>query len=266
VNKIESESYGGRTCYGAPVEQCIVVRGSGSRILLIGDSHALSLVPAFAGFARASGLTLAVSWSPSCPWPRGLVEVPIGSPTDLPQTCLAHQADWYDRLVPRFNPDVIVLAHHAFDDAKGGSDMRASGELIHPGKKGFARRVRAAARDSVKALAVDGRKVVILEPLPVAPAVFNPMTCLSKSKYLDDCRYAASPTSPTEKYYRSLANGSNVYTLDLDRLVCPYFPICDPIVNGVVVKRDQQHITADYSQTLGAAIGRVFRADGIVSR
>jgi hypothetical protein len=126
--------------------------------------------------------------------------------------------------------------------------------------------VRAAARDSVEALAVDGRKVVILEPLPVAPAVFNPITCLSKSKYLDDCRYTATSTTPIEKYYRSLANGTNVFTFDLDRLVCPYLPICDPIVRGVVVKRDPQHITAGYSATLAAPIGQVFRANGIVPK
>jgi peptidoglycan/LPS O-acetylase OafA/YrhL len=264
VNKIESELYGGKTCYGAQVEQCIVVRGSGSRILLIGDSHALSLVPAFAGFARNRDLTLAVAWSPSCPWPRGLVELPLGSPTDLPKTCGEHQSDWYDRLVPRFDPDVIVLAHRSFDDPRGGADMRANGVLIRPGAKGFGRRVRAAARDSVNALAVGGRKVVILEPLPIAPAVLNPITCLSESKYLDDCRYAATPTTPMEKFYRSLADGTDVFTLDLDRLVCPYFPICDPIVRGVVVKRDPQHITAGYSKTLAGPIGQVFRANGIV--
>jgi hypothetical protein len=54
--------------------------------------------------------------------------------------------------------------------------------------------------------------------------------------------------------------------LDLDRLVCPYFPICDPIVNGVVVKRDKQHITAAYSKTMGEPIDSVLAADGVVPR
>ena len=94
----------------------------------------------------------------------------------------------------------------------------------------------------------------------------NPMTCLSKATYLDDCRYVASKTTPIEKYYRSLADGTNVFTLDLDRLVCPYLPICDPIVRGVVVKRDPQHITAAYSKTLAGPISRILTADGIIPR
>jgi peptidoglycan/LPS O-acetylase OafA/YrhL len=266
VSAIESESYGGKSCYQAPVESCIVVQGSGSRILLMGDSHALSLIPAFATLARTRGLTLAVASSSNCPWPRGLVEVPPGSPTDLPQTCLADQSDWYDRLVPQFHPDVIVLVHHPFDDPRGGPDMRANGTWIHPGTREFQPQLRIAARASVRALEAKGRKLVILEPLPLAPAELNPLTCLSKAKYLDECRYVATKTSPLEKYYRSLADGTNVFTLDLDRLVCPYLPICDPIVRGVVVKRDFQHITAGYSKTLATPLAQILTADGILPK
>jgi hypothetical protein len=89
---------------------------------------------------------------------------------------------------------------------------------------------------------------------------------LSDAKYVDDCRYVAASTTPNEKYYRALANGKDVFTLDLDRLVCPYLPICDPIVRGVVVKRDKQHLSADYSRTLAGPIGSIMSADGIIPR
>jgi hypothetical protein len=266
IGAIEKQTYGSRNCFNQPVEQCIVVRGSGPRLLLIGDSHALGFSPAFAELARRRNLTFAIATYPSCPWPRGLVEEPVGSPTDLEQKCSARQDDWYRRLVPRFDPDVIVLVHHPFDDRGVGPDMRANGALIHPGTPAFASAVRAAARTTVDKLESGNRKIVIFEPLPLAPATFNPLTCLSAKKFLDDCRYVASPTSPVERFYRSLANGSNVFTLNLDRLVCPYFPICDPIVHGIVVKRDPQHITAAYAQFLAAPIGAILVADGIISR
>lgn len=34
----------------------------------------------------------------------------------------------------------------------------------------------------------------------------------------------------------------------MDRLVCPYLPICDPVVDGEIVKLDQGHITATYAR------------------
>jgi hypothetical protein len=258
--------YGSKDCFDLPAAQCIVVRGSGLRVLLVGDSHALGLVPAFAELARRRGFTFAIATYPSCPWPRRLVEVFTGSPTDQQRTCAARQDDWYQRLVPQLDPDVIVLLHHPFDDPGGAPDMRANGALIHPGTREFASAVRTAARATVAELEKKGRKIVIFEPLPLAPAAFNPLTCLSEKKFLDDCRYVASPTTPLERFYRTLANGSDVFTLDLDRLVCPYLPICDPLVHGVVVKRDPQHITAAYSQTLAAPIGAILVADGIIPK
>ena len=266
VGAIESQPYGARSCYREPVKGCIVVQGSGLRILLIGDSHAQGLVPAFTEFSRKHHFTFAIATFPSCPWPRGLVEVPPGSPTDLATTCRAHQADWYDRMVPELNPDVIVLMHHPFDDPSVRTNMRANGKLIHPGTSEFERDARFASRESIKQLAAKHRKIVILEPLPLAPPDFDPLTCLSQAKFLEECRYVAAQPTPIELYYRSLANGTNVFTLDLDRLVCPYYPICDPIVNGVVVKRDAQHITAAYSKMLAPAISSLMIADRILPR
>ncbi len=266
IGAIESKSYGMENCDGEPATGCVIARGSGPRILLVGDSHALGLVPAFTRIARNRDLTLEVASFPSCPWPRGLAEMPPGSAPDFPQRCRARQDEWYDRVVPRFDPDVIVLVHHPFDDPAGGPDMSADGKLIHFGTKEFRNAVRTTARRTVDELAANGRKIVIIEPLPLAPGPFNPLTCLSQAKFVDDCRYVAASLTPIERFYRSLANGTTVFTLDLDRAVCPYYPICDPIVRGVVVKRDSQHITAAYSETMALSISAILLSDGIIPR
>jgi hypothetical protein len=244
VNKDRLRVVRRKTCYGAAVEECIVVRGSGSRILLIGDSHALSLVPAFARFARAvvSRWRLVVSELPVAARAR---RGPHGSPTDLPQTCLAHQSDWYDRLVPRFDPDVIVLAHRPIDDARADPTCAASGELIHPGKKGFARAVRAAARDSVEASRWTGARSSSSSRCRSLRRVQPDQVLVGVASYLDDCRYyGVAEESHGEVLPLARQRHQRRSRSTLDRLVCPYFPICDPIVRGVVVKRDQQHITA----------------------
>jgi peptidoglycan/LPS O-acetylase OafA/YrhL len=263
---INSQPYGSRNCFGGPAEQCIFVHGSGPRILLIGDSHALALVPAFAALGRRRDLTVAIASYPSCPWPRGIVEAPPQAPTGLTQRCEAQQNYWYNRLVPQLDPDVIVLVEHAVDDHHGAPALRANGVLIRPFTPAFRNAVQAAERDAVEQLATGGRKVVIYEPLPLTPNALNPLTCLSQKPFLDSCRYVASPTTPNERFLRSLADGKQVFTVDIDRLVCPSLPICDPIVHGVVVKRDAQHITAAYSKTLAGPIGDVLAADGIIPR
>jgi hypothetical protein len=108
---------------------------------------------------------------------------------------------------------------------------------------------------------------VIIEPLPTAPGAFNPFTCLSDAKYLEECRYIALP-GPTilEKNFRKIANGRDVYSLNLDRVVCPYIPICDPIVAGVVVKKDPQHITAAFSRAMATPLETLLVDDGILAR
>jgi len=108
---------------------------------------------------------------------------------------------------------------------------------------------------------------VIIEPLPTAPGAFNPFTCLSGATYLEECRYVAIGASTIlEKYFRSIANGRDVYSLNLDRVVCPYLPICDPIVAGIVVKKDPQHITSEFSRAMATPIETLLVDDGILSR
>src|SRR5262249_58730109 len=43
-------------CTRGPVERCVVVAGRGKRVLLMGDSHARMLLPAFRAPARREGV------------------------------------------------------------------------------------------------------------------------------------------------------------------------------------------------------------------
>jgi hypothetical protein len=68
---------------------------------------------------------------------------------------------------------------------------------------------------------------------------------------LTQCTYRAgkSPT-PLERYYRSVADGKAVVSIDADRLVCPRLPTCDPVLDGMIVKRDGVHLTATFARSL----------------
>jgi hypothetical protein len=120
--------------------------------------------------------------------------------------------------------------------------------------------------DSVAALGADGRKVVIIEPIPVAPPKMNPLSCLSKADVVQQCRYVAKAgPDALEQYYRQVGEQhDNVWSADIDKLVCPYLPICDPIVDGQIVKFDGSHITARYATAIAPAIDAYFRNDAIL--
>jgi hypothetical protein len=46
--------------------------------------------------------------------------------------------------------------------------------------------------------------------------------------------------------------------------VCPFLPICDPIVNQVVVRIDRSHLTASFARTLAPALGDYLVSNGVL--
>ena len=51
-----------------------------------------------------------------------------------------------------------------------------------------------------------------------------------------------------ERMYDKVAHSDeHVRLMDLDRVVCPYYPICDPVVSGDIVRVDGQHISPQYA-------------------
>jgi hypothetical protein len=109
---------------------------------------------------------------------------------------------------------------------------------------------------TVRRLVADGRKVVMIEPVPVSKRAEDPLACLSKATYLDECRFVATkgPT-PVERLERAIAktHEGHAWSLDLDKQTCPYLPICDPMVDGLVVRRDPTHLAAKFTASLAPA-------------
>jgi hypothetical protein len=121
---------------------------------------------------------------------------------------------------------------------------------------------------SLDTLRADGRKVLIIEPIPTAPNKRDPKTCLSKATVLEECRYVARATAdPLELEYRKLDRRyDDVWAADLDRLVCPFLPICDPVVNGQIVMADGTHLTDKFAVTLESPLDEYLKQSGIIPR
>jgi hypothetical protein len=172
-------------------------------------------------------------------------------------------------VVEGLDPDVVVLAHRTFDDP--ASPVRIldddRGELAI-GSAGGLSRIRERALGTLRPFSEAGRVSIIIEPLPVAPKAEDPLRCLSAATYVDECRFVAQtgPT-PVEKVYREIAEADpRVWTLDLDRAACPYLPICDPIVDGLIVRRDDTHLTTRFATTLVPGVERFLVDIGVLDR
>ena len=229
------------------LEGCHVVTGTGDQILLLGDSHARMFIPLFEELAHRLDLGMAAAVMPQCPWPQGLRYASSG------QECAVAQRDWYGAVLESVAPDVVVLAHRAVDDlASPVMIVSDETEWLAPGTDEFEDLLRARMTDTVMGLRERGVKVVIVEPVPITAREDDPVECLSRESAVAPCRFVTDPSALASEVIarRLAAEDPGVWTLDLDRAACPYLPICDPVVGGIVVRRDNTHLTTRFVRSL----------------
>ncbi len=221
----------------SPID-CTVVHGHKRHILLMGDSNAEMLVPAFESMARAQGLTLSLEITAGCPWQRDIYALTFAAIQPL---CHRNKADAYRRVIPALRPDIIVLVN------ANGLDVDASVEDL--------------TRSALALLKAPGRKLILVDPIVETPFPPEPLDCLRRAHFLEDCRFVAhSAPRPIDQLYQSLAGAEpSVIPANFDRLVCPYLPICDPVIGGIVVRWDHQHIATAYSASIGPALTAYFK-------
>ncbi|HEV7525362.1 MAG TPA: acyltransferase family protein [Acidimicrobiia bacterium] len=251
-------------CVGRSLDQCRVVKGSGKTMILAGDSNARMWIPAFAAIARANGMSLYVSSASGCPWERGLL-LDLGASAPEIITCREHQADFYDRMLPLLSPALVVAVDVAYDGPVLPKKLVApNGDHITLGDPRLEADLARASKSSLAAMRAPGRKVVVVEPIPVAPT--DPLACLSKGGPIDRCKFATSLTPlGLERYIRSLANGTHLFSIDADLLTCPRRPFCDAVVDGLIVKRDLTHLTGTFAAHLAPKMEVLLRQAGVLS-
>ena len=251
-------------CIDAPPEQCIVVRGGGQHVTLVGDSHAISLIPAFEVVAKKFDLTLSLALDWGCAWPYDLRYA--HQEPKKHEECARRRADWFDRVIPALDPDIVVLAMAGPDDPK--RKVAVFGADGEPVTSNIAAIVLPGAKRVVDQLRGDGRTVVIVQPLPPSSDAENPLDCLSEGAGISRCAYTAT-MNPTgfERAFHALAEADDgLFTLNLDHVVCPAFPRCDAVVHGIVTKWDPGHITATYSTAIGPQVADKLAEAGVFER
>ena len=245
-------------CLGRPISYCTLVRGTGKRVLLMGDSLARMWIPALTAIARRESLTLVLASHPSCPWPQDLGGLGIST------TCPAQRADWYNRVVPEFDPDIIFLANRPYDAPGNLLPMAVSGRRVTAQDPLGLDAIATSTARSLHLLSRPGRQLVMIEPTPLPEQLdFDPLSCVSSGS--SHCSFSVStPVTALDQVYRNLGTGSDVKTLELNHLACPRLPVCDPVVNDIIVRRDHTHLTATYVLALTNALQTILHDQGIL--
>ena len=248
-------------CLNRPARECVLVRGKGLHLHLVGDSHAKTLLSLFTALARNRGYTFSATVTGACPWQRGLVYIDNEERT---RRCLAMQPDWYDRVIPALNPDIVIMFNDGYDDPNFPRPVRYASDAEGIGEQSDA--IRRTAIRTVEALLRDGRRVVLLEPLPKSESI-DPTVCLSGATMTNECNFESSVgAKPTETIDRFLdLQSPNVFSIDIDRVACPQYPTCVPVIDGLVVRRDRHHLTATFAQSRAMAVAALLEAAGALA-
>jgi hypothetical protein len=224
------------------------------------------LFPTFAKIAQEQNLTLSTAASPGCPWQRNLYDnTPSPELAGRLARCLEMKKDLYERVIPKLKPDVIVATGSDYLTVRPGIEYGPDGKPIPADPAEFERMVKTDTQRSIEQLERSAGKVLIIEPVPATDADHDPYKCLSKSKTLEECRFVANlaPT-PLELFYRQTANNRTTFDVDIDKLVCPFMPICDPAIGGQIVRFDPEHITPRFAVSLADPMTIFLRDDRLI--
>jgi hypothetical protein len=209
-------------------------------VVVMGDSVGLQWFPALAKIFDRPGWQLLVITKSSCP----MVDAPlfyarIGR--DYSE-CTRWRASALD-YITSLHPDVVVLgssSSYGFSEAQWRAGTARVLEKLH---------------DNVPA-------IYVLESTPLLP--FEGPACLSRQTWRP--RLLARPCSaPLNADHHTEINRwvadaatayARVHVIDVDALICPEL-LCQAQREGLVVYRDNQHLTATFVESLVPALSRL---------
>jgi peptidoglycan/LPS O-acetylase OafA/YrhL len=228
---------------GAP-EDCLVVDGRGPHVVLVGDSHARMHGSALKALAREHGFRLSFSVTPNCPFQADVFQ---SAGDGFRADCEEAREDFYTRTLPRMEPDVVVLVGAARSKPGWHDEIVGSGGDEARSKKILAQ----ATRRTVRLVHRAGAEAVMLKTSAGTEGWgekgFDPLDCLTRSKRVRDCVVTQPSSRPAEDaIYEAIAiDDDRAAAVDTTPVYCPDAPACLPVLDGRVVWRNPDHLTAD---------------------
>jgi peptidoglycan/LPS O-acetylase OafA/YrhL len=224
--------------------KCVYGNPSGDyTVALVGDSHASALFPGVNVMAKAHGWKLVPYLKIDCSFLDYNDLVYFGPPTVAYPECMS----WNKNVLARLNknpPDLILLSMSRWIFTANGAEETVTAET------------NALVR-MISKLPASSRVVIIQDP-PL-PTAFEIPVCLSTS--VNDyrkCAYSSrtgfGSSMGTREIAASKATGAGL--IDLTQSICPGTGsrYCPAVINGMIVWRDQHHLTATFAASLAPDI------------
>ena len=209
-------------------------------VALVGDSHAAQWFPAFEAVAVANHWRLVPYVKLSCPF----IDIPLQNwPLAREYTECAAWRDEVIRIMPEQHPDIVVV----------GMSHRGIFPWLDADKN-VTRQGRAIGRAIAK---LPGRVLVMIDTARTNTDVPG---CIAE--HPADIRPCALPRSAFEDSLgvreAIAAEAAGAGTLDLISSICPGIP-CQVVKDGMIVYRDNHHLTATFSASLAPALDAALR-------
>ena len=209
-------------------------------VALLGDSHAASLFPAVEQVAIAHHWRLLVLLKVGCQFldmRLMYASTPEREYTECPT--------FKDNVIATLNknpPDLILLMDNRYSPVVIGSQ----GTVTYEGQA-LGREIGQLPSTS---------RVVIIKDYPYSP--FNVPDCLGN--HLSDWRRCSFSYdrgvgySQNGKREQIAAGMTGAAVVNIDQAICPGEGTCPPVINGLIVWRDEHHLTKTFSATIGWAV------------
>ncbi len=228
----------------------------GSKVLLVGDSHALMLIAAMEDLAKRQGFEFATVTRAACPWP----EIKVTSPDNGDELdCRSLLRDPALDAAKTFKPDITLLV--------SGSvvirELILDGEAVRPNGPGWLDAMESGSASFLFKLAEHSKNIVVLDPIP---RTANDMVrCLVDGGSADSCASPA-PAYPGETdltaMWERITQRAGLTNVSLDEFLCPG-GICPAMYNNIVTRRDIQHLAEDYTVAIIDQIDLELKKQGV---
>jgi peptidoglycan/LPS O-acetylase OafA/YrhL len=212
-------------------------------VVLIGDSHAAQWFGALRVLAKERDWRLVPFTKNACTF----IDAPIVYP--FTKTRYVECAAWIEavmRIVPTLHPDLVVVTMNRWIIPAAGAPT------------GMVEQGRAIGR----LLARLPHPVALLSDTPFF-GVDVPACLAGNRSNVSACRARPGATYGYDIPRDKAAAASGKATLvDMTRAICPRLP-CAPVVDGIIVMRDEHHLTYTFSRHLARPLGAVLDRMGV---
>ena len=248
------------SCAVDDVDACTVVEGGGPHLLVVGDSQAQMLEPMFEQIAEDHDLTLSVNIVAGCPWQEGLTNLEASDKGQA--ACERARVGWYDEVLPALDPDIVMLVARPRDGRSwSGTVVRRDGT-----PQPLVKAIAETSKATLDTIARTGARAVVVEQM-IMPETFRPDDCLTSAADPGQCAVPVPlGTSPTDALLIAEASRKpSLYTVDLNPALCPSAPLCQAVVDGEIVWRDDHHVTARFAAARREHVWRLIQRTGVLS-